>query len=272
MTHTDYGDPVRVSQAYKSPSGLVVATIEIPLSRGYVTRIDAADRVFTDGHSWYADIHPRRRAVYARAWIDGENVNMHSLLCPDWAWVDHADGDGLNNCRRNLRDGTGFRNSANRELASNNTSGYKGVDWNKKNEKWRATITANGKQIHLGYFGTPEEAADAYDQAAVHHFGEYAKTNAMLRQVTGVATAPTWQHNPPDERTPETHCSAGHRWTPENTIMPPDGRRRCRLCARKRERERKRRRRGAKPAGPAGRVCPLGCTCGRHSYSKKRSA
>jgi len=249
LTHTEHGDPVQVSQAYKSPAGLIAATIEIPLSRGYVTRIDAADMAVAAGRSWYADVCPRRRVVYARAWMDGGSIYLHNLLCPDWEWVDHEDGDGLNNCRANLRDGTGFRNSANRVLASNNTSGYKGVDWNKRKGKWRAIIMVNKKSIFLGYFSNLEEAAEAYDQAAVRHFGEYAKTNAMLRQAVGGGTAPAWQHNPPGERIPETHCSAGHEWTEENTRIPPDGRRRCRQCRRLGERARRRRIRDAKSAG-----------------------
>jgi hypothetical protein len=255
---------VQVSQAYKSPAGLIAATIEIPLTRGYVTRIDAADMAVAAGHKWHADVQPRRRTVYASTWIGGKTVSLHTLIAPDWEEVDHADGNGLNNCRHNLRDGAGFKNRANRVLASNNTSGYKGVDWNKQKGKWRAIIMVNKKSIYLGGFDTPEAAADAYDQAAVRYFGEYALTNAMLRQAVDGGTAPTWQHNPPDERTPETHCSAGHKWTEENTIIPPDGRRRCRQCKRLGERARRRRIRGAKPAGLAGRICPPGCTCGRH--------
>jgi AP2 domain len=154
-------------------------TIEIPLSKGYVTRIDDADWALVGGRSWRAQANSRRRVVYAVIRIDGGKVVlMHSLLAPDWAEVDHADGDGLNNCRYNLRDGTGFRNSANRGLRSDSTTGYKGV-W-RSGRKWGASVGIDGKQIYLGTFGTPEEAAYAYDQAAVSHFGEYARTNAMM--------------------------------------------------------------------------------------------
>ena len=176
MTHTEHGDPVQMSQAYESPAE---PTIEVPLSRGYVTRIDAADRAFTDGRKWSAQVVPRRRAVYAQTRIGGKHIYLHKLLCPGWDEVDHADGDGLNNCRSNLRDGTGLgKNRPNRTMQRNNTSGFKGVS--RSGRKWMATIKVNRKQVYLGTYGTPEEAADAYDQAAVQHFGEYAKTNAML--------------------------------------------------------------------------------------------
>ena len=253
-------------QGPDAPDEAAPKTVEIPLTRGYVTRIDEADRVFTDGHSWHAAVFPRRRAVYACAKINGRCTTLHSLLCPDWDEVDHIDGDGLNNCRSNLRDGAGFKNSANRELASNNTSGYKGVGWNKRKEKWRASIMINGKPVFLGYFGTSKEAADAYDEAAVHHFGEYAKTNAMLSKATTAGTG-AWQHNPPDERTLRTHCSANHEYTPENTYIRPNGDRACRQCAKLAMRESRRRHPSPNPRA-TGRICPPGCTCGRHRRAK----
>lgn len=161
-------------------------TIEIPLTRGYVTRIDAADRVFTDGRKWHVVVCQSRKAVYACTKVNGKCVTLHKLLCPDWDEVDHADGDGLNNCRSNLRDGAGFRNKGNTGMRSTNTSGFKGVT-RKGSSSWQSRITVNREMICLGTYDTPEEAADAYDRAAVHHFGEYAKTNAMLGQVASEA-------------------------------------------------------------------------------------
>lgn len=241
-------------------------TIEIPLTRGYVARMDDADIAFAAGHSWHATaLSATAKIVYACAKISGRCTTLHSLLCPNWEFVDHVDGNGLNNCRANLRDGTGFKNSANRELASNNTSGYKGVGWNKRKSKWRASIMINGKAIFLGYFGTSEEAADAYDQAAVHHFGEYAKTNAMLRQSASEGTGVWWRPPlPPEER---THCKAGHKYTLENTYIRPGGEWDCRQCAKMRMRESRRRSPVPNPRA-TGRICPPGCACGRHRRAK----
>jgi AP2 domain len=246
LTHTNGGDPVQVEQAYKSPGGLVVATIEIPLTQGYVARIDEADRAFTDGRKWHARARPTRRAVYAMTKIDGRGIFLHNLLCPDWKFVDHKDGDGLNNRRSNLRDGTEFRNGANRWLFRNNTSGYKGVTRAPKGEgRWTAAIGFNRRLINLGTYDSPEEAAYAYDQAAVSYFGEWARTNAMLGLATVAPTRPRLRR--PSER---THCVAGHEFTPENTFITPRGTRVCRICRKRRhdehrERERQRKREAA---------------------------
>lgn len=213
--------------------GVPVVTIEIPLTRGYVTRIDDADMTVAAGHSWSAAVNPDRRAVYAVSKIGGRVVALHNLLCPGWTEVDHADGDGLNNQRVNLRNGAGFgRNQANRVMQRTNTSGWKGVCWHKRRGKWVAHIRVGGKQVYLGGYDAPEEAADAYDRAAISHFGDYARTNAMLRREP--VTVP-WQHNPPDDR---THCGNGHERTPENTWISPDGsKRECRKCGRLRKAE-----------------------------------
>ena len=241
---------MQVSQAYKSLAEPTVVTVEVPLTQGYVTRIDAADRVFTDGRKLYAV--PHRNTVYVRVKINGKNVYLHKLLEPDWKFVDHADGDGLNNCRSNLRDGTGFRNRVNTRLRSDNSSGFKGVY--RDRGRWRATITPeNRKSIHLGMYDSPEEAAYAYDQAAVSLFGEYARTNAMLGMATIEGAAPRFRDG--------EHCMAGHEYTPENTYVNPKGKRECRTCTRKRRRVPNPQPRGSKP-------CPPGCTCGRHRRAK----
>jgi AP2 domain len=221
-------------------------TIEIPLTRGYVTRIDDADRVFTDDRRWVS-VFPNRTSGYACTKIDGKNVYLHRMLCPDWAAVDHIDGDGLNNCRSNLRDGTGLgKNGPNKALQRNNTSGYKGVTPAYSKGKWIAQIKVGSKMTNLGTYATPEEAADAYDRAAISAFGEYAKTNAMLAQET------TRPRERPALLGPVAHCPKFHPYDEENTyVAPKTGSRGCRICRREGKRK------GGKP-------CPPGCTCGRH--------
>jgi len=252
LTHTEHGNPVQVSQAYKPPPG----TVEIPLTRGYVTRIDAADQVFTDGHKWHAVIGPY--TVYAVTKIGGRRVRLHNLLT-SWSKVDHIDGDGLNNCRSNLRDGSGSKNHANTWMRADNRSGFKGVHLLRG--KWQATIRVNRKPIYLGIYDTPEAAADAYDEAAVRYFGEYARTNAMMRR-EGQKTRP---RETPAPVAPITHCKRGHKFTPENTrTSAADRRRHCRQCARERYL--------VPNPRPGGRKCPPGCTCGRHNRSGRRRA
>lgn len=70
-------------------------------------------------------------------------------------------------------------------LNRNNTSGFRGVA--RDGGRWRAVLVVDGKQIHLGSFGTPREAALAYDAGAVHHYGPDAITNESLGLLAEVA-------------------------------------------------------------------------------------
>jgi HNH endonuclease len=88
--------------------------------------------------------------------------------------ADHKDGDRSNNRWTNLREATSGDNKANTMLRSDNTSGLKGVHWNRRDCNWRAQICANGRRIFLGYFDTPKRAHEVYLAAAKKHFGEFA--------------------------------------------------------------------------------------------------
>ena len=73
--------------------------------------------------------------------------------------IDHIDGIRNNNCWLNLRDATNSLNAQNTHwLRLDNTSGYAGISWCKRNHKWRAQITLNSKCITLGYFDCKHQA------------------------------------------------------------------------------------------------------------------
>lgn len=93
--------------------------------------------------------------------------------------LDHIDGNGLNNHPDNLREATHTENMQNRRKHRNNTSGYKGVSWIRRYGKWQATISVNGKNINLGRFDCKVEAARAYNQAAIQHYGDRAELNKL---------------------------------------------------------------------------------------------
>jgi len=90
---------------------------------------------------------------------------------------DHIDKNGLNNERSNLRLATHSQQRANHKLHSNNTSGYRGVTWLSTRNCWRAKISVRGQFQLIGYFNTAEQAAHAYDSAALLQHGEFANLN-----------------------------------------------------------------------------------------------
>jgi len=89
--------------------------------------------------------------------------------------IDHINGVKNDNRWSNIRLATGSQNMANRPKGSKNTSGFKGVSWNKKSNKWRVKITKHHKEYYLGFFDDPEEGYKAYCKAAKELHGEFAR-------------------------------------------------------------------------------------------------
>jgi hypothetical protein len=92
-------------------------------------------------------------------------------------YTDHINGNKLDNRCDNLRVCNHSQSMANVGPRKGNTSGYKGVSWAKKERKWYATITVNKKQRNLGLYDDPQDAARAYNAAALEAWGEYARLN-----------------------------------------------------------------------------------------------
>jgi hypothetical protein len=89
--------------------------------------------------------------------------------------VDHWDTNPSNNRWGNLRAATRSQNEANKNLTVRNSSGFKGVNWETRRQKWRAEIQVNRAHIFLGYFDTAEAAYAAYVAAAEKYFSEFAR-------------------------------------------------------------------------------------------------
>jgi len=89
-------------------------------------------------------------------------------------YIDHINGDKADNRIENLRDVTHCQNMMNIKKYSLNTSGYKGVSFHKRSQKWVAQIKFNKKHLYLGLFDQPEKAYEAYCFKAKELHGEYA--------------------------------------------------------------------------------------------------
>lgn len=157
---------------------------EIPLTQGFVALIDDEDVELVSRHKWFASRHGSR--VYARTNVLDANSHrktlpMHRLIMNPGRGldIDHINGNGIDNRRSNLRSCSRSRNKANAAAYANNRSGFKGVYWQKDVRKWRAQIRVMGRKLHLGLFDARQEAALAYNKAAVEHFGEFARLNEV---------------------------------------------------------------------------------------------
>lgn len=143
-----------------------------------VALIDESDLSNVLGRRWWAHRVGRTWYVETKA-ADAsgkrQTKRLHRLLmnAAGDAEVDHVNGDGLDNRRCNLRLATHAENGRNRRLAVNNTSGYRGVTWRKKEQKWSAKIRHDRRTHWLGLFDSPELAAAEYQKAAERLFGEF---------------------------------------------------------------------------------------------------
>lgn len=116
---------------------------------------------------------------YRHIKVNGMNHKAHRLawfychgVWPD-SEIDHQFHDRDDNRAKFIRKATPSENSMNRSVRNDNSSGFKGVSWNKKSKKWSAEITSKGKRMFLGFFEHPELAAEAYRKAVEEHHGKF---------------------------------------------------------------------------------------------------
>jgi hypothetical protein len=145
----------------------------IPLTKGQNTLVDTADYDMLNQWNWCAQWCEETQSFYAQK---GGGVRIHQLIL-GCKWGDHKNHDTLDNRRENLRKCTRSQNARNARIRVDNKSGFKGVSWTERLNKWQVRIVVNRKSKYLGLFTSKEDAARAYDRAAEIYHGEFALKN-----------------------------------------------------------------------------------------------
>jgi len=168
---------------------------QVPLSREQVATVDDCDFEWLSEFKWCALWKTNTQSFYAVRHIPTgpdhpkrQLLSMHNAIwehhngpIPDGLTIDHIDRTSLNNRQSNLRIATHSQQKQNQRLRSTNTSGYRGVHWDKSSGRWRSQIKIDGKQIWLGHFTDPADAARAFDVAALQRDPTFAQLNFPIR-------------------------------------------------------------------------------------------
>lgn len=122
------------------------------------------------------------RRIYINRVSYGTHVlvwNWHFGLIPESLVLDHVTGlsEGGTDHIGNLRVTTDAANVQKKAMTSRNTSGFRGVHYCHEQRRWKANIYVEGRNLNLGRFDAKEDAALAYDEAAIFHFGMNARPN-----------------------------------------------------------------------------------------------
>lgn len=150
--------------------------VSAPSCPGAIMKIDAEDwRALRQTYKGKVSAWNCRGFVYAKVWHAGRPKMIHRLLLGRGPreWVDHANHDGLDNRRCNIRAATVGENGANRGVFKNNTSGVTGVCWSGVKHRWFARIWKNKQCVYLGEFDNLQAAIAARQAAEIEYFGDF---------------------------------------------------------------------------------------------------
>lgn len=158
----------------------------IPLTKGQFALVDNEDfsriNIYDRQAAWSAKTQNYYAHRSGRPDADGKRrtIGMHREVMrldpDDPRVVDHQNLNPLDNRRStNLRIATQSQNAMNRTLSKANSTGYKGVTFDKDAQKFRSHIRYKGGQKNLGYFDDALSAHLAYRKAAEEHYGEFAR-------------------------------------------------------------------------------------------------
>lgn len=150
---------------------------QIPLTKGQFAIVDDSEFNSLSKFRWHAS--GKKDNYYAAR---SDKSLMHRIIMnisETKVIVDHKNGNTLDNRKENLRVCNKAQNSMNKVLGKNNSCGWKGVSRLRKHGRWSASIALDKKKYHLGSFDTPEDAARAYNEAAIKLHGDFANLNQI---------------------------------------------------------------------------------------------
>lgn len=151
----------------------------INLTRNKITIVD--DDLFEELNKfkWHYSDGYAVRSIWNPITKKQSKIWMHRLInnTPEGFKTDHVDGNKLNNLHSNLRTATISENNRNRNKQKNNSSGYKGVSWDKRTRKWLVQLSYNKKRVYIGYFNNLEEAINQYDIECKKYHKNFANYN-----------------------------------------------------------------------------------------------
>ena len=149
---------------------------KIQLLHGKTALVDAEDFERISVFHWYA--HFQRGRWYVVRTVGRKKRRYLHCEILGQRGIDHKNGDGLDNRRKNLRLASQQQNLRGfRRKIPGTSSQFRGVCWHKKAGKWMSHITLDYKFKYLGLFERETDAARAYDEAARRYFGEFASPN-----------------------------------------------------------------------------------------------
>lgn len=156
--------------------------LEIELQDGRLAKCDLDDSALVERRTW-SSWKSASSGIYYVAWSggkDGVSERFHRLVHPEWAKVDHINRDGLDNRRRNLRDGGGGVNERNAKQRADNSSGVTGVSYSVDSKAWVVQWSEGGRRRMKRFPGAKDDEA-----AKERAIGFRRETNARTGNLNG---------------------------------------------------------------------------------------